>query len=111
MYIDPLIALFTLGFVAMSAFGFGYFKGMDAGHAKPRPAPARARRPVKANADPLPPAAVEADSATSVPSREPTLEQLRRMLEPDWDPTLQWDATPALTSELTITTPSRPPRD
>jgi hypothetical protein len=46
-------------------------------------------------------------SATRSP--EPTLEELRRMLEPGWDPTLQWDGTPALTSELTVISPSRPP--
>lgn len=111
MFIDPLIALFTLGFVAMCAFGFGYIKGLDAGYARPHPPAPRARRTAKAKVELPPPAAVDANPAAVEQSREPTLEQLRRMLEPDWDPTLQWDGTPALTSELTIHTPSRPPID
>jgi hypothetical protein len=111
MFIDPLIAVFTLGFVAMCAFGFGYIKGLDAGYARPHPPAPGARRTANAKAESRRPGAADANPAGVGPSPEPTLEQLRRMLEPDWDPTLQWDGTPALTSELTIHTPSRPSSD
>lgn len=40
--------------------------------------------------------------------RSPTVEEPRRMLEPDWDPTKQWQGRPALTSDLTLTVRSRP---
>jgi hypothetical protein len=104
MYLDiePWVVVVIAVFWLMVAFSLGYIKGMDARQAPAMPRPSRRRKALPVP-EPMP---IEPSRR-----RSPTREELRRTLEPDWDSSLQWDGTPALTSGTTLTIPSRPPGD
>ena len=55
--------------------------------------------------------AKSAPTPTAQPPHDwPTADELRAMLDPNWDPEKQWDGSPAQTQGSRLVTPSRPKR-